>query len=492
MAISVIGVDFRTAPVSVREHIALGRDQVLQLLHVIREEKIFDEAMILSTCNRTEFYFAVDAAKRAAAVEHLLLHAAELAGGPPAERSLFFSYDGDQAVRRLFSVAASLQSQVVGEHEIMGQMKEAYHVACEARTVGFVFHKLLHWAFRAGKRVMTQTRLGQGTASVAKAAVDLAGQIFTDLSGKTVLLVGAGQTAELSAQALIRAGVTRLVIANRTVARAQQLADGFVQWRSSTTDKPDRQGPEMTAGGEFTCPALANYLATCQLRPGNEDTAANAAAVAPLPGQAGKPSAPPLDVRAVGLDAIPSVIGQVDLVISSTGATEPVLTYDALHGVLGRSGRSVLLIDIAVPRDIDERLGKLSNVFLYNIDGLEAIVARNIDRRKLEVPRAEALVADEVEQFGHWLSSLEVVPTIKLLQQRLWELQQAHVERYKRKFSAADREKLDEFARGLCDKILHPPIAFLRQLSSQQGGGDMSAIDTLRRIFDLDSTKDKE
>ncbi len=478
MGICVLGVDFRTAPVSVREQVALTRAQTLQLLHAIRQEKIFPEALVLSTCNRTEFYFVPAEGHAGDPLPHLLGHLAQIRGADPfTDTSVFFRFDGESAVRHLFSVAASLESQVVGEHEIMGQVREAYHIACEARTAKFLFHKLFHWAFRAGKRAMTETGLGRGTASVSQAAVDLAGQIFADLSGKTAMLVGAGQTAELAAQALIRAGVTSLVIANRTVERARQLAESFSQWHKQCRPAGGPTGPTVDEQGTFLCPALQRYLSGCALEE------------APPAGA----EVPTLDIRVIGLDDIPSAIGGVDLVISSTGAREPVLTWESLHGRLREARRSVLLIDIAVPRDIDPRLADLPNVYLYNIDGLETLVAQNIERRKQEIPRAQAIVSDELGKFALWLGSLDIVPTIKLLEQRLADLQAAEVQRYHRKFSEADRRQLQEFARALCAKIMHDPVAFLRQLrASGQAELDLAAVQTLRKIFNLDSLEKED
>ncbi len=467
MPISVIGVDFRLAPVNVREQVALTQADVLSLLHTIHDERIFPEALILSTCNRTEFYF-LTTPSQAEALPHLLSHLAQIKKAPVVlDESSFFRHDGPEAVRHLFAVASSLESQILGEHEILGQIKEAYRLACEARTAKFLFHKLLHWAFRTSKRVMTETDLGQGTASVSQAAVDLAEHVFTHLQNKTAMLVGAGQTAELAAQALIRAGVTSLIIANRTEERARQLADSFTHWRNQEGACPE------LAPDKVTCPALIRLLEECPLT-------------------VNETAAPRLDVHVIALDEIPQAIATADLLISSTGATEPVLTWDSLAAPLRHRQRSLLMIDIAVPRDIDPRLGELSNVYLYNIDGLQSMVEQNLDRRRMELPRAQAIVNDEMDRFYRWLNSLGVVPTIKLLEQRFAALQQAEIDRYSRKFSAADRQQLQEFTRTLCSKILHDPIAFLRSLKTD--GPDttpLAEINTLRQIFNIESTEDQ-
>lgn len=466
MKLTVLGLDYRTAAVELRERVALSNDQVMRLLGIITAEKLFAEAMIVSTCNRTEFYLAGHE-DSASLLPHLLGHVAQVKGAEPMTRpEAFFRHDAVEAVRHLFRVCGSLESQVVGEHEIMGQVKTAYKLACDARTAKFLLHKLLHCAFRAGKRVMTETTLGQGTASVAQAAVDLAAQVFARLKGKTVMLIGAGATAETAAQALLRSGVRRLIVANRTLYKAEQLAGDFVQWLS-------QQAARDAASDGPRCPALGAMLAECKLPPA-------------------EPAWGELEARAIGLEDVAANVGGADLIISSTGAQDLVLTREKLLPVLSGRRRPLLMIDIAVPRDIDPKLAKAPNVFLYNIDELEALVNLNVRRRMEEVPRAAAIVDDEVEQFQQWFSSLDVVPTIQELEQRLRAMQQAEVERYLRKVPPEAREHMQELARTLCNKILHDPIVYLKQLAGRNGSADLSALQTLREIFRLDSTEKRK
>jgi glutamyl-tRNA reductase len=444
------------------------------VLQAVAAESIFPEAAIVSTCNRTEFYFAADA-ERPGDLPHLLAHVAEVTGRPPqGDISLFYRHDGPEAVRHLFRVVSSLESQIVGEREIQGQVKEAYRIACEARTAKFLLHKLMHWSFRTAKRVMTETELGRGTASVSQAAVDLAAQVFSSLAGKTVLLVGAGQTSELACQALLRAGATRLILANRTEANARQLAERFVEWRRQEAARRSSGAGE---GEEpIRCPALAAILARCSVRPPAEET----------------PTAPLLDPKVISLEEIPLVIAEADLLICSTGASEPVIRAENVRGPLAGIRHSLVMIDISVPRNIEPAVEKLPNVFLYNIDALEALVARNVERRRQEIPRAAAIVDDEVDRFGQWLASLGVVPTIKRLTQRFADLQQAEIARYQKKFSGPDRAQLQEFARTLCAKVLHDPISFLRQLDGgKEEPADPASVSILRQFFNLDEKEEE-
>lgn len=469
--LSVIGISHRTAGVVLRERLALPSDAVTRLLSALRVENVFSESLVLATCNRTECYFVPH--RPCDAVAYFVDHVAKVKGGTPVtETAAFYRYDDLEAVRHLFRVAASLDSQIVGEHQILGQVKDAYRRAVEARSAGFLLNKLLHWAFRVGKRVQTETGLGRGSASVAAAAVELAEHLFSSLADKTVLVVGAGETAESAARALLRSGASRLIVANRTVERARQLADDLLR-----APPAGKCAPEDDSAGDVaeatSCPAL----------------------VAEATAEAGAPPAdtPVADfhrpaTEAVGLDDLPAAVALADLVIASTGAAQPVLTYDSLAGTLRRRSRSILIIDIAVPRDVDERLGRLDNVFLYNIDDLDRLVAANLEKRRQEIPRAEAIVELEVEQFGRWLASREVAPTIRLLQERLATIQRAHLERHGRRFSDADREQLERFCQALVSQILHKPLAMLKSLSVEGTTSErLATIDMLRRLFDLDS-----
>jgi len=483
--LSVIGLNHRTAPVALRERVALPADLVLHLLRRVHAEPVLEEALVLSTCNRTEFYVVARRAKDL--LGYLLGHAAALRGAAPVAdpksgpglpvwvpgRSVFYRHEGSDAVRHLFRVAASLDSQIVGEHQILGQVKEAYRLAVEARTARFLLNKLLHAALRVGKRVLTETEIGRGSAGIAQAAVELAGHLFSSLRGKAVLLVGAGANAECAARALLRAGAGRLVVANRTLARAQELARDIL---TRPPEKPcDAGGPE--AAGDLddaaTCPALARAGAACAPPAGDESATAPAS-------------------EAIDLDGIPAAIAGVDLVITSTGAPGVVLTYDALAERLRRQDRPLLVIDIAVPRDVDERLGTLPNVFLYNIDDLDRLVARNRERRREEIPRAEAIVDAEVEAFNRWLASRQAAPTIRLLRRRIEAIQDAHVRRYGRQFSGADREQLETFTRSLGQKILHDPTAYLSGLARDGALSDnLEVLDIVHRLFDLDALEEQ-
>ncbi|HDZ20973.1 hypothetical protein LCGC14_0253990 [marine sediment metagenome] len=470
MNITAIGISHHTAPVGVREAFALPGDLPLRLLRAFKAEDAFEEALVLDTCNRTEVYFVAN--KCDDPMGYLLGHIARLKSIPAVtDTSAFYHHQGADAVQHMFRVAGALDSQIVGEHQILGQLKGAYRLALEARTTGLLLNKLLHWAFRVGKRAQSETNLGRGSTSIAQAAVELAQQVFASLAGKSVMLVGAGETGALAAKALVRVGAGNVVVANRSLDRARKVAESLRTLQPEDAVALDLEDPSIR------CPAL---LAMLEMLPKDIDRR-------PAAGEKERFAA-----RAIELPDIPQAIGDVDLVICATGAPDMVLTGKEITKALRRAGRSVLIVDIAVPRDVDPKLDKLSNVFLYNIDDLDRIVSKNIATRELEVPRVEAIIADEFGTFAAWCDSLEVIPTIKILQEYFAEIQQAEIKRYGGKFSDADREQLEQFTRSLCNKILHQPIAFLRSLSDSASLSQrQAAADFIRSAFRLKGRKDK-
>jgi len=463
MNISVVGISHHTAPVEAREALALPGGLAAELLGALKADKVFQESLVLDTCNRTEVYFVADGDEDP--LTRLLGHIGRVKHTEPlADRSMLYVHKGRTAVEHLFRVAAALDSQIVGEHQILGQVKTAYRLAVNERTARFFLNKLLHWAFRVGKRSQAETDLGSGTTSVAQAAVDLSRHVFTRLQDKRVLLVGAGQTGALVAKSLVGHGVGHVMVANRTMERAREVAAEVVHLRPEDADLLDLDQ------ARITCPALLQMLAEL-----------NGSGVGKTPGVR------PPKTQAIGLDAIGDVIDQVDLVICATGAPDVVLKADQVAPVIRRSGRSLFIVDIAVPRDVDPALGDLDNVFLYNIDDLDRIVNRNIETRRREIPHVEAIIADELAQFVDWYDSLQVAPTIKLLQERFSRLREVEIKRYGSKFTEADRDQLHRFTRSLCNKILHQPIAFLRRSSNTGDSSDrLEAVAMIRAIFELD------
>ncbi|MCY2925164.1 MAG: glutamyl-tRNA reductase [Planctomycetota bacterium] len=460
MELFVIGISHRTAPVEVREKVALPGALSRQLLRTMHAEKTFEEVLVIDTCNRTEFYFVPHNDRDG--LPYILDHVARAKGVPvDVAPSLFYRHRGADAIKHLFSVAAGLDSQIVGENEIFGQLKTGYRVALEERTAKFLLNKLMHRAFRVGKRVRTETQLGYGSTSVAQAAAELAGQVFAELAGKTILLVGAGKTVEAAAKTLVRPGVKQVIVANRTLSRAQELAEELSLGRGAAEE----------TDGPITCPALLRLLGLMNASPSS-------------------PPAVKIPARAVELVDLPGVIGEADIVLCSTGSPDLVITHEALAEPIRRRHGLLLIVDIAVPRDVDPRLGKLPNVFLHNINDLDKVVEGTLARRRSEIPKAAAIIDHEVSRFAAWRDSLDANATIRQLRYWFETIQAEQLERYGRKFDPAAREQLQAFTQTLVNKALHQPITFLRTLAQEADTSEqLLMVDAVRRLFDLDKVE---
>jgi glutamyl-tRNA reductase len=415
----VAGLSHRTAPIAVREQLVVDEDKLREILAGLVARGTCAEVMILSTCNRIEVYGMAEVAgeARSAAFRQMATHRGlELAALEP----LFYAKDGTEAVQHAFRVASSLDSMVLGEPQILGQVKDAFAIAQSARTVGPALHSLMSQAFAVAKRVRSDTEVGRHAVSVSFAAVELARKIFDGLAGRSVLLVGAGEMGELAARHLQDAGTLPIYVTNRTASRAQELA---------------------------------------------RDLAGTAVPFADLFG----------------------VLGQVDIVITSTAAPEPIITAREVAAVFpARRGRPLFFIDIAVPRNVESTVNDLDDVFVYDVDDLRSVVEANLRERQREAQRAEALVEREVEKFAERLRSLEVVPTIVSLREKLEEIRKAELARALGRLPGADeatRQALEALSQGIVNKVLHAPTVKLRD-SSRSGHGPRW-IEVISELFGL-------
>jgi glutamyl-tRNA reductase len=345
MRLTLVGLSHKTAPVAIRERLAFPAEGQAEALSLLTSSDTVSEAVIVSTCNRTEIYAVTAAAAEGS--DAIVDFVCGYKGIDRAELSpyLYSSY-GEAAVRHLFRVVASLDSMVVGEPQILGQVKEAYEHSFESAATGRVFNRLFRQSFEVGKRVRTETAIGENAVSISYAAVELAKKVFDTLAGRTVLILGAGKMSELTAKHLVSCGAARILVANRTRSRAEELAELF--------------------GGV-----------------------------------------------AVPFESLYDHLAKADIVISSTAATEFVITKARLEPAMrSRRGRPLFLIDIAVPRDIDPAVNDLDDAYLYDIDALNHVVEANLEERAREAARAEIIIAEEIGAFQRWLDSMEVVPTI--------------------------------------------------------------------------------
>jgi len=418
----IFGVNHRTAPVAVRERLAYGEGEIVAALaRLKREAPAIHEVALISTCNRVEILGVTEAGERAQ-----LQATGFLAGDRGVDAAAFgpslYRHEARAAVRHLFRVGASLDSMVVGEPQILGQLKNAYAQAADAGTAGLVLHRAFHKAFSVAKRVRKATLIGHGSVSVSSAAVGLAAKIFDTLADKTVMLIGAGQMAELTARNLKRLGIQSLLITSRTFDNAVALARK-------------------------------------------------------------------LDGTAVPFDSFHPYLKLADIVIGSVAAAKPVIGPEEFEGVIReRRYRPVFMIDLGVPRNFDQRLNSMENVYLYDIDDLSAVVQESRGEREREAEKAETIVELEVESFLKWLDGLELVPAIKDIRSSVEQLRDLELERHRvwlAGLAPAERERIESLTRGLVNKLLHRILSGIREGRTGVPDG-VYAAEIARRLLSAD------
>ena len=420
MHVLLVGISHRTAPVELRERLDFQARGVDAALGALAARGSTREAVVVSTCNRAELYVACDdlSAARTDLVSFISqFHDVDRAAVAPHVYDLA---DLD-AARHLFRVAAGLDSLVVGEPQILGQVKEAHTAAAVAHAAGPVLNRLFHSSFGVGKRVRTETGLGSGAVSVSFAAVALARKIFGDLKGRNVLVIGAGEMGKLTALHMKSQGVHRIVIVSRTMAHAARTAEAI--------------------GGASAAP----------------------------------------------WDEVDAALAAADIVITATGAAAPILTKARVEAVMRpRRNRPLFIIDIALPRDVEATAGEIEQVFLYNIDDLQATVNENLTRRASEVSRAEAIVGEELEKFAAWFRSRGAIPTVVALRQRFENIRRSELERLAFKLSALPpdaRARVEEITRLIVEKLLLTPTEQLKSLGDTETVG--AYAEALTRLFGL-------
>jgi glutamyl-tRNA reductase len=408
MSVVLVGISHHQAPVDLRERAALDLPRAADL--AARLAGPDGEAVCLSTCNRTELYLADESGEDAERRAEAALLALETELGPALYR-----LRDEAAALHLFRVAAGLDSMVPGEGEILGQVRSAH----DAGATGPILDRLFRQALHAGKKVRAQTAIGESPASVASAAAALAEQVFGDLSGRSVLVVGAGKVGELALRSLVSRGATISFVANRTLDRAAELAEQF--------------------GAE-----------------------------------------------AVPLERIDRELERADVVLSSTSASEWILTRDQVARALpARKGRSLFLIDLAVPRDLEPGIHDLDGCYLYDIDDLEAVVAETLAGRRREAEQAEAIVAAEADRFREWQASLDVVPAIASLRARAEEIRAAELRRAK--LNDSERRAAESVTTAVLNKLLHLPTVRMKEAAAAADG--VLYADAVRHLFGLEDER---
>jgi glutamyl-tRNA reductase len=421
-----IGMNHLSAPVELRECFANDPGKTGTALACMRESELIREGIFISTCNRIEALFTTDYPEEA---RMIITSMFSRLGGIAAEDFLsnLYIFEDLDAVTHIFRVASSLDSMVVGEPQILGQIKDAYHRASVTeKTTGVILNRLMHRAFHAAKRVRTETGISESAVSVSYAAVELAKKIFYGLKGRKVLLIGAGEMAELAARHLIGQGVESLLVANRSFDKAIQVADLF-------------QG------------------------------------------------------KAILFEEIGHYMVEVDIVITSTGSKDFVITHDIVRRSLKeRRNRPLFFIDIAVPRDVDPAVNRLADTYVYDIDDLMTIVQENSSQRRDEAIKAERIVQEEVIRFERWLKTLDVVPTIIALKERAEALRKSEMERSLPALSQLTESQvqaIEALTVSLTDKIINDPILSLKSKAGRTGKDTF--LDVTRKLFNLDMENQK-
>jgi len=420
MDILLIGLNYKTAPVEVREKFTFSDNSTERALHLLSQTKSVVESVILGTCNRTEIYVVCDQ-----------LHTGRfyvrnfLADWFGVDKDTFqehlYMKENVEAIDHLFRVSCGLDSMVMGETQILGQVRDAFLLAQEQKVTGTVFNTLFKQAVTLAKRAHTETGINENAVSVSYAAIELAKKIFGSFDGKHVLIIGAGKMSELTAKHLSANGSSRVTVANRTIERAQLLAEKF-------------QGDSCT------------------------------------------------------MEQLPEALLAADIVISSTGATGYVVTKEQLKPLLKkRKNRPLFMIDIAVPRDLDPQLHELDNVYLYDIDDLEGIVASNLAERTKEAERITEMIESEIVAFTSWFQTLGVVPLIAALREKAFAIHGDAMKKIENKLPNLSERELHiirKHTRGIINQLLHDPVVRLKELAAEKSGDEV--LDVFSTIFALE------
>ena len=415
MALNILGINHRTAPVEIREQVAFGPQHLGGALRELVGMSEVKEALIVSTCNRTELYGRFMRDDDAPARDWLMGYH-QL---PAATTDCLYTFRDERAIGHTFVVGGGLDSAVLGEPQILGQMKEAYRAACDAGTTGPVLNGLFQQAFSVAKQVRTDTAIGASAVSVAYAAVSLARQIFASFDKHTALLIGAGETVELTARHLHSRGLNRMIIANRSIERARSLAQRY-------------QG------------------------------------------------------FAIGLDEIPSHLADADMIVAATASPEPLLSEVEMKVALKlRRNRPVFIADLAVPRDVEASVSKLSDVYLYTVDDLQNVIRENLASRREAARQAQQIIEAEVARFSRSLRARDVAPVIRAVRDQAVVIRDDVMGQAQRLLEKgrSPEDVIRFLGNTLTNKLLHPPSTGLRRAGER---GDEDLLRAARHLFDLD------
>jgi glutamyl-tRNA reductase len=426
MHILVVGLNHRTAPVEIREKFTFAERELGEAAGRLRKQKSILESVILSTCNRTEIYVVADQAHTGRYYTKMFL--SDWFGLNKEEFTPFLDIREDEAaVEHLFRVACGLDSMILGETQILGQVRDSFFASQQANTTGTIFNQVFKQAITLAKRAHTETEIGENAVSVSYAAVELAKQIFGDLHRKNVLIIGAGKMSELTAKHLHAGGVADVTVANRTRAHAKELAEQF-------------------------------------------------------------------SGKAVGINEIEDALIRADILISSTGSDDYVMTKERVAPVVKkRKGLPLFMVDIAVPRDIDPALHEMDGVFLYDIDDLNGIVEANLTERRKEAEKIELMIEKDLEVYREWLNTLGVVPVISALRQKALTIQAETMKSIERKIpdlSEHDKKVLRKHTKSIVNQLLRDPISGIKEMAAEPNREE--TLEWFTKIFAIEEEVQRE
>lgn len=429
MDILIIGINHKSAEIGDREIVSRKlltpelRQEFAKKLFNLKDEGnrlLIKELVILTTCNRSEFIMDLSQWAVGEKAHFIKDYISVYFFDKKGSDNLFYMYLNLEAIKHLFSVASSLDSMVIGEPQILGQIKDAYNEACEFKMNGPVLNKLFHKAFYCAKRVRTETKIASSPVSISYAAVELSKKIFNSLSEKKILLLGTGEMGKLTIRHFIKCGVHNIYIANRTKEKAHLFAEEVF----SAKEK--------------------NYI------------------------------------EVIDFSEYYKLLPQTDIVLCSTGSEGYVLRYDDIMPVIKlRKQRPLFLIDISVPRNIDPEINKISNVYLYDIDDIGKMIEDNLEIRKKEAETANGLVEIQVKEFMEWRNSLNAVPVIVLLRNKVKDVLEIELSKY-----IGEKKEKDLIINSLTNKILHEPITLIKKAAV--ASNEINMIETLKTLFNLD------
>ncbi len=425
MNIIAISINHNTAPVEVREAVYLNNEEIKNLTHSIKNS-LFSEGLIVTTCNRTEIY-GIPANQNLShqEIQNALLNFKSVTGLKPEHFQYFSSAN---AIKHLFSVATGIDSLLIGDNQIFKQVKDSFQAAEDLNFTGFLMKRIFDSTVKAGRRAISETGISEGAVTVSYAAVQLIEKIFSNLSKKSALVIGAGETGEIAAKHLRERGIGNLTITNRTYERAEKLAEN-------------------------------------------------------------------LSAKILPFGNFKDSLHEFDIVLSATSSDSLILTKaDVRAAMKKRNYNSLVLMDIAIPRDIDPETKNIDYVFYNDIDSLNIIVQQNLTKRKEEIPKVEKIIEEELNSFLSWFNSLEVAPTIKNLRDYFEAIRLEEVEKNKNRFSSEDQEKLEIITKRIINKILHHPTVELKKYTESGANSDEAAqkVSIVRELFGMIKDDEKE